>query len=80
MENEKTIFITDEDGNEKSYEILLTFDFKEKKYMIVTDPLNDEDAFAFSYDDEGNLYPVDDEEELAMVAEVLSACEDEDDE
>ena len=80
MENEKTIFITDEDGIEKSYEILLTFDFKEKKYMIVTDPLNDEDAFAFSYDDEGNLYPVDDEEELAMVAEVLSAFEDEDDE
>lgn len=80
MKNEKTIFITDEDGNEKSYEILLTFDFKEKKYMIVTDPLNDEDAFAFSYDDEGNLYPVDDEEELAMVAEVLSAFEDEDDE
>lgn len=70
------LFVIDESGNEIEMEVLFTFDNDEtnKKYVLYFDP-NDEsgEVFASIYDDEGNLTPVESEEEWAMVEEVFGA-------
>jgi len=74
------MFIIDDNGNEVEVDILFTFESEEygKKYVLYQDPNGDEEeVFVSSYDDEGNLNSVEDEEELAMVEEVLGAFIDE---
>ncbi len=74
------MFIIDEEGNEIEVDILFTFDSElyGKKYVLYQNPNGDqEEVFVSSYDDEGNLNSVEDEEELAMVEEVLGAFIDE---
>ena len=74
------MFIVDKDGTEIEVEILFTFENEEygKQYVLYVNPNgNPEDVFVSSYDDEGNLNVVEDEEELAMVEEVLGAFTDE---
>ena len=61
-----TMFVTDESGNEKEMEILFTFEDEEKgrKYVVFADPEDEgEEVFASAYDDEGNLMPVETDEE-----------------
>ena len=77
---DKKLYITDENGVEKEMEILLTFepDGSTKKYVLYYDPeVEDGDVFASIYDDEGHLYYVEDEEELAIIYEVLDSFEGE---
>ena len=69
---EDKIYLTDEDGNEHEAQIVLTFEYEGKNYVLLQEP-GDEDVFPFTYDDDGNLYEVEDEEELEMCAEVLDA-------
>lgn len=76
---DNTIYITDEDGREKVMQILFTFDMNEKKYVVVFEQNNEEDLYAFTYDEEGNLQVIDDEE-MEMVEEVIGAFEDGEDE
>ncbi len=76
---DNTIYITDEDGREKVMQILFTFDMNEKKYVVVYEQNNEEDLYAFTYDEEGNLQVIDDEE-MEMVEEVIGAFEDGEDE
>ena len=74
------LILTDENGQETEREIVLTFDDEEhgRKYVLVKYPSKDEDdVFAFAYDDEGNLEPVEDPEEFEMCQEVLGAFEEE---
>ncbi|MDD2591749.1 MAG: DUF1292 domain-containing protein [Erysipelotrichaceae bacterium] len=74
------MFIIDDNGNEVEVDILFTFESEEygKKYVLYQDPNGDEEeVFVSSYDDEGNLEPVEEENELAMVEEVLGAFVDE---
>lgn len=73
---EDSIYITDEDGKEIEMKIYLTFDANEKKYVVVYEEANEDVLYSFVYDD-SNLYAVDDEEELAMIEEVISAYEEE---
>jgi len=75
MIDSKTIIITDEDGNEKEMEILFTFDHEtsNKSYVLFTDANEDAgEVFACSYDDDGNLVAVEDENEFKMVEEVFN--------
>lgn len=76
MLESNSLFITDENGKEVEMEILFTFDDegRGKKYVVFCDP-NDEngEVFASCYDDEGNLLPIETDEEWAMVEEVLGA-------
>lgn len=74
---ENSIFITDENGKEVEMKILLTFDYEDKKYAVVYNEDNPDDLYPFTYDDEGNLYAVEDEEELNMIDEVVGAYEEE---
>ena len=74
------LILTDETGQETEMEIVLTFDDEEhgRKYVLVKYPSKDEDdVFAFAYDDEDNLEPVEDPEEFEMCQEVLGAFEEE---
>ena len=74
---ENSIFITDEDGKEVEMKILMTFEANQKKYVVVYDEKNEDELYPFVYDDEGNLFAVEDEEEMAMIDEVDSAYEEE---
>lgn len=72
------IILTDDEGNEKEFEILFTFDYEAtgKQYVVVQNPANEDEVFGFSYNDEGEMFPVD-EEEFEIVAEVFDAWRDE---
>ena len=74
-----TMFVTDESGNEKEMEILFTFEDEEKgrKYVVFADPEDEgEEDFASAYDDEGNLMPVETDEEWQMIEEVIGAFQE----
>ena len=77
MENK--IFITDDNGQELEMNILFTFDNDDKNYVVVYEGDNDEDLYCLRYDEDGNLYVVEDQEELAMAQEVIDAFDGIDD-
>ena len=81
MDDNKVIF-TDEEGNEKEFELLFTFNSEKtgKSYAVlgVLDENEELDIIAASYvptedDDLGELFPIEDEEEWAMVEETIDA-------
>lgn len=76
------MIITDENGQEKEVEIILTFedDNTGKNFVLFADP-NDEEGnvYAYTYDEDGNLNEVEDEADWNMCAEVLGAFQSEDD-
>lgn len=74
---ENSIYISDENGNEIEMKIYLTFDMNDKQYVVVYEEGNEEELYSFVYDNDGNLYPVDNEEELGLIEEVVSAYEEE---
>ena len=71
------IFIMDDTGKEVEMNILLTFEANEKKYVVVYETDKEDDLYPFIYDDDGNLYQVETDEELNMIDEVVSAYEKE---
>jgi len=80
MLDSNKILIQEEDGTQKLMEILFTFedDSREKSYVVFTDPEDPEgQVFACSYNENGEMEPVEDEDELNMVEEVLGAFMDE---
>ena len=74
---ENTIYIIDDKGKQVEMKIYLTFDYDDKQYVVVYEDNNIDELYPFVYDDEGNLYPVEDEEELQIIEEVVSAYEQE---
>ena len=74
MDLMNTMYVADETGKEVRMEILFTFEANEKKYVIFQNP-EDEDGevFASCYDDNGNLLPIETDEEWEMVEEVLGS-------
>ena len=75
--SENSIFITDENGKEVEMKIYLTFDANDKKYVVVYSQDNEDELYSFVYDENGNLYQIETEEELQMVEEVIGAYEEE---
>ena len=75
--SEDSIFITDENGKEVEMKIYLTFEANDKKYVVVYASSNEDELYSFVYDDDGNLYQIETEEELNMVNEVIGAYEEE---
>jgi len=74
---DNVIYITDDNGKELEMNILLTFDANDKQYVLVYQTGNEDDVYPFIYDEDGNLFEVEDAEELEMVQEVLAAYEEE---
>ena len=82
MIENNTMMITDDTGNEREVEILLTFenDDKTKKYVLFTDPTDEDgNVYAYSYNEDGSMDEVVDEEEWEMCQEVLGAFISDDD-
>ena len=76
----KSLFVTDENGKEIEMEILFTFESDQsgKSYVVFVDPNNEDgEVFASVYDEDGNLLPIETDEEWEMVEEVLGAFSDE---
>ena len=80
MSEENIMKVIDEDGNEIEVEILLTFDNDETgKSYVIFQSLDDEDeVYAYSFTEDGNLDAIDDDKEYEMCQEVLNAFIDED--
>ena len=75
MLDSNSLYVYDEDGNEKKMTILFTFDSDETgcQYVVFQDPENDEsEVFASRYDDKGQLIPIETEAEWEMVEEVIN--------
>ncbi|MDM8156195.1 DUF1292 domain-containing protein [Amedibacillus dolichus] len=76
MLDSNSLYVTDENGNEKRMTILFTFESEDyqRKYVVFEDPdAEDGEVFASAYDDAGNLLPIDSDEEWAMIEEVIGA-------
>ena len=80
MEDYNKITITDENGKSLEMNILFTFDMDEKNYVICYLEGKEDEIYPFRYDEEGNLDVVEDEDELAMIDEVVAAFDGEEDE
>ncbi|MCH3961094.1 MAG: DUF1292 domain-containing protein [Solobacterium sp.] len=80
MEENSRMMITDESGQEREVEIILTFDDeKGQSFVLFQDPQDAEGTvFAYRYDEDGNMNEVTDETEWNMCQEVLGAFMDED--
>lgn len=80
MEDNTRLIVVDDNGKEIEMEILFTFenDTKTKQYVLYTNPEDEEgEVYASAYDEEGHLFPVEDEKEWAMIEEVFGAYVDE---
>lgn len=75
--SDNSIFITDDNGKEIEMKIYLTFDANDKKYVVVYSQDNEDELYSFVYDDNGNLYQIESDEEMQMVDEVIGAYEQE---
>ena len=83
MTESNTMIITDESGQEREVEILLTFEDESTGHSCVlfTDPQDEEgNVYAYRYDEDGNLNEVTEESEWEMCQEVLGAFSNEDEE
>ena len=81
---EDIITLIDDEGNEKEYVILLTFNSGDtgKDYVFYYDAdVEDEDGefevYVSAYDDQNNIFPVEDEAELDMIEEVYNTMMEE---
>lgn len=71
------LYLIDDQGKEVKMHILFTIEANEKNYVLLyQDGDTSEETYPFLYDEEGNLFPVEDENELAMLNEALGAFED----
>ncbi|MFD1428971.1 MULTISPECIES: DUF1292 domain-containing protein [Lacticaseibacillus] len=91
--DDQLITLVDEKGNEELYQVLFTFDSEDygKSYVLLfpQSAADDEEveiqAFSFTPDEngdasQGDLFPIEDDDEWAMVEEVLNTfLDDEDD-
>jgi uncharacterized protein YrzB (UPF0473 family) len=84
-ENDQQITLIDDKGNEELYNVLFTFDSEDygKSYVLLypEGAADDDDveieAFAYTPDENGDassgdLFPIEDDDEWAMVEEVLN--------
>lgn len=77
------IQVIDDQGNEKEFEVLFTFNNEElgKQYVLYYDTTVEEPSvFASIYDDDGQLFPIESPEEWEMVEEVFQSFMAEDEE
>ena len=75
------IIIEDDDGQEHLMEILFTYEHEErgKKYVFLYNKETPEDIFAMEYNDNGELFEIESDEEYEEVEEVFNAFMDEQD-
>ena len=60
MSEENKIIVVDENGKEAEMEIVLTFEVDDKKFVLFKN-FEDDDVYAYTYDEAGNLEAVENE-------------------
>ena len=80
MNEEKfdTIEVEDENGNKKNLTIYFTYhsDNFNKDYVIFYDPEDQDSLLACSFDEEGNLFEIESEEEYKELDEIIDEFQD----
>ena len=73
--DEKTMTVVDSEGNEHLLQILFTYEHEErgKKYVFFYDEENPEEVIAMEYNDDGELFEIESDEEYEEVEEVFNA-------
>ena len=73
--DDKQITIRDDEGNEHLMEILFTYEHDErgKKYVFMYSKESPEDIIAMEYNDNGELFEIESDEEYEEVEEVFNA-------
>ena len=82
MLDSSSLYVNDENGNEKRMEVVFTFEDEDhgKKYVVFLDPEEEEgEVYASAYDDDGNLIPVETDAEWQMIEEVIGAFQEDED-
>ncbi|MEG0364940.1 MAG: DUF1292 domain-containing protein [Erysipelotrichales bacterium] len=82
---EDKITLIDDEGNEKEFEILLTFEAEDNTnnmyvfYHEMEEDIDGDEAnvFVSRYDADGNIFEIESDEEFAMVEEVYNTFVDE---
>lgn len=77
MLDSNSLYLTDENGNEKRMIILFTFDSEDydAQYVVFQDP-DTEEVYATRYTDEGELLPIENDDEWEMVEEVINTFDE----
>lgn len=76
MLSDKQIIIVDDSGKEVVMNIYFTFEANEKNYVVVYSEDDEDTLYPFTYDEDGGLFPIESDEELEMIDEVLAAYEE----
>ncbi len=78
MLNDNQIKIYDDEGNEYIFNILFTYENKERnaEYAFIYNPETPDDIIVMRYNEEGELFEVTNQEELDEADEVLAAYEE----
>ena len=80
MNEEKfdTIEVEDENGNKNNLTIYFTYhsDNFDKDYVIFYDPEDQDSLLACSFDEEGNLFEIESEEEYKELDEIIDEFQD----
>ncbi len=81
IENDKMVIIDDE-GKEQLVHVLFTFhsDERNKDYVLYYEDGNEDEVMVMSYNENHELFPVIDDEELDEVEEVLNAFQEDEEE
>jgi len=83
-EMRETIFLVNDDGIEKEYEVVESFDIEEKSYLLLSENEESDDVFPFfiiiDENGEEGLMPVEDEAEFALIAEFYDNLDYDDEE
>ncbi len=77
---EDEVYITDESGKEFRMKIYLTVPIDGKDYAVVYEEGRPDDLYFLQYDEEGNMYIVEDEETTERIIEVIEAYEEKEEE
>ena len=75
MDENNEIIVYDGEGKEHHLKVLFTYDHEERKtsYVFFYDPNKEEDILCMKYDEDGNLFEIEDEDEYDEMEEVLNA-------
>ncbi len=79
----KTIIITDDQGKEHTFNVLFTHTTKEKvSYVFYVNPQDEESVFCSRYDDQGQLFDLNEKEQIlaSIVLKRFEESEQEDEE
>ena len=79
IKDENKMIITDENGDEHTVTILFTYhhDERNKDYVLFVEDEDDEEVYAMSYTEDGELEIIEDDEEYEEIEEVLNAYQEE---